>query len=51
MVRKIRSDKKNTICKYCDYECLISQKLHEYFKQKNLYKVLLEITAFIQISI
>ncbi|GES87747.1 hypothetical protein GLOIN_2v1473973 [Rhizophagus clarus] len=35
IVRKTRSDKKDTICKRCDHECLTPQKLHEHLKQKN----------------
>ncbi|CAG8852092.1 739_t:CDS:1, partial [Racocetra persica] len=37
---KTRSNKKDTICKYCSYEYSIPQKLHKYLKQKNLYKPL-----------
>jgi len=51
IVRKIRSNKKDTICKYCGHECLTPQKLREHLKRKNLYKALSEITASIQISI
>ncbi|RGB26006.1 hypothetical protein C1646_770992 [Rhizophagus diaphanus] len=36
MVRKTRSDKKDTICKCCGHECSISQKLCKHLKRKNL---------------
>ncbi|PKY62894.1 hypothetical protein RhiirA4_490268 [Rhizophagus irregularis] len=35
MVRKTRSDKKDTICKCCGHECLTPQKLREHLKRKN----------------
>ncbi|CAB4488888.1 hypothetical protein RhiirA1_479122 [Rhizophagus irregularis] len=35
MVRKTRSNKKDTICKRCSHKCSTSQKLHEHLKQKN----------------
>jgi hypothetical protein len=35
MVRKARSDKKDTICKRCGYECSTPQKLREHLKRKN----------------
>ncbi|CAB4439155.1 unnamed protein product [Rhizophagus irregularis] len=40
MVRKTRSDKKDTICKRCGYECSTPQKLREHLKRKNLCKPL-----------
>ena len=40
MVRKIRSDKKDTICKRCDHECSILQKLRKHLKRKNPCKLL-----------
>ena len=40
MVRKIRSDRKDKICKRCGYECSTPQKLYEHFKRKNLCKLL-----------
>ena len=40
MVRKTRSDKKDTICKHCGHECSTPQKLREHLKQKNLCKPL-----------
>jgi hypothetical protein len=40
MVKKTRSNKKDTICKCCDHKCSTSQKLCEHFKRKNLYKPL-----------
>ncbi|CAG8608065.1 8810_t:CDS:1, partial [Ambispora gerdemannii] len=40
MVRKTRSDKKNTICKRCGHECSTLQKLREHLKRKNLCKPL-----------
>ncbi|GES87036.1 hypothetical protein GLOIN_2v1473973 [Rhizophagus clarus] len=40
MIRKTRSDKKDTICKHCDHEYLTSQKLHEHLKRKNPCKLL-----------
>jgi len=42
MVRKSRSDKKNTICKRCGRECSTPQKLREHLKRKNLCKPLQE---------
>ena len=51
MVRKIRSDKKHTICKCCDHECSTPQKLREHLRQKNSCKPLSEITASIQVPI
>ncbi len=42
MVRKTRTDKKDTICKRCDHEYSTSQKLYEYLKRKNLCKPLQE---------
>src|SRR2546429_8483051 len=51
MVRKIRSDKKDTICKHCDHECSTSQNFCEHLKQKNLCISLSEITASIQVPI
>src|ERR1700722_12860545 len=35
MVRKSRSDKKDTICKRCGHECSTPQKLREHLKRKN----------------
>jgi hypothetical protein len=35
MVRKTRSDKKDTICKRCGHECSTPQKLREHLKRKN----------------
>ncbi|GES72575.1 hypothetical protein GLOIN_2v1477922 [Rhizophagus clarus] len=35
MVRKTRSDKKDTICKRCGHECSTPQKLREHHKRKN----------------
>ncbi|CAG8799878.1 20271_t:CDS:2, partial [Dentiscutata erythropus] len=40
MVRKTRSDKKDTICKRCGHKCSTPQKLREHLKRKNLYKLL-----------
>ena len=40
MVRKTRSDKKDTICKRCGHECSTSQKLREHIKRKNSCKPL-----------
>ena len=40
MVRKTRSDKKDTICKRCGHECSTPQKLREHLKRKNPYKPL-----------
>ena len=40
MVRKTRSDKKDTICKRCGHECSTPQKLREHLKRKNLCKPL-----------
>jgi multidrug efflux pump subunit AcrB len=40
MVRKRRSDKKDTICKRCGHECSTPQKLREHLKRKNLCKSL-----------
>src|ERR1044072_6231171 len=40
MVRKTRSDKKDTICKRCGHECSTPQKLREHLKQKNPCKLL-----------
>src|SRR6266496_6334344 len=51
MVRKSRSDKKNTICKRCGHECSTPQKLREHLKRKNLCKPLQnqrDITSSIQ---
>ncbi|CAB4418401.1 unnamed protein product [Rhizophagus irregularis] len=35
MVRKTKSDKKDTICKRCGHKCLTPQKLREHLKRKN----------------
>ena len=35
MVRKTRSNKKDTICKRCGHECSTPQKLREHLKRKN----------------
>src|SRR4051794_20014828 len=35
MVRKTRTDKKDTICKCCGHECSTPQKLREHLKRKN----------------
>src|SRR3954464_14349562 len=57
MVRKSRSDKKDTICKRCGHECSTPQKLREHLKRKNLCKPLQKqkevasIQAPIQVSI
>ncbi|CAB4414109.1 unnamed protein product [Rhizophagus irregularis] len=40
MVRKTRSDKKDTICKRCGHKCSTSQKLREHLKRKNSCKPL-----------
>ena len=40
MVRKTRSDKKDTICKRCGHECSTPQKLREHLKRKNPCKAL-----------
>src|SRR3954451_11791323 len=40
MIRKTRSDKKDTICKRCGHECPTPQKLREHLKRKNLCKPL-----------
>ena len=40
MVRKSRSDKKNTTCKRCGHKCSTPQKLREHLKRKNLCKPL-----------
>jgi hypothetical protein len=40
MVRKTRSDKKDTICKCCGHKCSTPQKLREHLKRKNLCKLL-----------
>ncbi|EXX67764.1 uncharacterized protein OCT59_022871 [Rhizophagus irregularis] len=53
MVRKTRSDKKDTICKRCSHECSTPQKLCEHLKRKNPYKPLQKQkeVAFIQMPI
>src|SRR5581483_3004476 len=53
MVRKTRSDKKDTICKRCGYKCSTPQKLHEHLKRKNPCKPLQKQkeVAFIQVPI
>ncbi|EXX63410.1 hypothetical protein GLOIN_2v1473973 [Rhizophagus irregularis DAOM 181602=DAOM 197198] len=54
MVRKTRSNKKDTICKHCSHKCSTSQKLHERLKQKNLCKLLQkqkEVAYYIQMPI
>ncbi|POG72196.1 hypothetical protein GLOIN_2v1774047 [Rhizophagus irregularis DAOM 181602=DAOM 197198] len=48
MVRKSRSDKKDTICKRCSKVCVNPNKLREHLRQKNPCKPLSEITASIQ---
>ena len=51
MVRKSRSDKKDTICKRCGHECSTPQKLREHLKRKNPCKPLQnqrDITSSIQ---
>jgi hypothetical protein len=35
MVRKTRTDKKDTICECCGHECSTHQKLREHLKRKN----------------
>ena len=35
MVRKTRSDKKDTTCKHCGKVCVNPNKFHEHLKQKN----------------
>ncbi|RIB11454.1 hypothetical protein C2G38_2203378 [Gigaspora rosea] len=40
MVRKTRSNKKDTICKCCSHKCSTPQKLCEHLKRKNLCKPL-----------
>ncbi|CAG8668499.1 21642_t:CDS:2 [Rhizophagus irregularis] len=40
MVRKTRSNKKDTICEHCGHEYSMPQKLCEHFKQKNPCKLL-----------
>ncbi|CAG8557185.1 8024_t:CDS:2, partial [Scutellospora calospora] len=53
IVRKIRSDKKDTISKCCSHEYSTSQKLHEHLKRKNLCKLLQKQkeVVFIQVPI
>ncbi|CAB4421288.1 unnamed protein product [Rhizophagus irregularis] len=51
MVRKTRSDKKDTICKRCSHECSTSQKLCEHLKRKNPCKLLQKEVASIQTPI
>ena len=53
MVRKTRSDKKDTICKRCGHECSTSQKLREHLKRKNPCKSLQKQkeVAYIQVPI
>ncbi|CAB4405240.1 unnamed protein product [Rhizophagus irregularis] len=53
MVRKTRSDKKDTICKRCGHECSTPQKLCEHLKRKNPCKSLQKQkeVAFIQTPI
>src|SRR3954463_5301860 len=57
MVRKTRTDKKDTICKRCGHECSTPQKLREHLKRKNPCKPLQKqkevasIQAPIQVSI
>ena len=53
MVRKTRSDKKDTICKRCGHECSTPQKLREHLKRKNPCKPLQKQkeVAFIQQAI
>ncbi|PKB98850.1 hypothetical protein RhiirA5_430705 [Rhizophagus irregularis] len=50
MVRKTRSDKKDTICKRCGHECSTPQKLHEHLKRKNPCKPLEKQKEVIQAS-
>jgi len=38
MIRKTRSDKKNTIYDYCERTLVNPNKLRKYFKRKNLCK-------------
>ena len=51
MVRKSRSDKKDTTCKRCDKVCVNPNKLREHLRQKNPCRLLSEITASIQVPI
>ena len=53
MVRKTRSNKKDTICKRCGHECSTPQKLREHLKRKNPCKPLQKQkeVAFIQVPI
>ncbi|CAB4431482.1 unnamed protein product [Rhizophagus irregularis] len=51
MVRKSRSDKKDTTCKRCDKVYVNPNKLREHLRRKNLCKPLSEITASIQVPI
>ncbi|POG61267.1 hypothetical protein GLOIN_2v1786825 [Rhizophagus irregularis DAOM 181602=DAOM 197198] len=51
MIRKSRSDKKDTTCKRCGKMCVNPNKLREHLRRKNLCKPLSEITASIQVPI
>ena len=51
MVRKSRSDKKDTTCKRCGRVCANPNKLREHLRQKNPCRLLSEITASIQVPI
>jgi len=51
MVRKSRSDKKDTTCKRCGKVCVNPNKLREHLRRKNLCRPLSEITASIQVPI
>ncbi|CAB5162836.1 unnamed protein product [Rhizophagus irregularis] len=51
MIRKSRSDKKDTTCKRCGKVCVNPNKLCEHLRRKNLCKPLSEITASIQVPI
>ena len=51
MVRKSRSDKKDTTCKRCGRVCANPNKLREHLRRKNPCRPLSEITASIQVPI
>ena len=51
MVRKSRSDKKDTTCKRCGKVCVNPNKLREHLRRKNPCRPLSEITASIQVPI
>ncbi|CAI2181669.1 19484_t:CDS:2 [Funneliformis geosporum] len=39
MVKKIRSDKKDTTCNHCSRILANPNKLHKHFKRKNPYRI------------